>query len=206
MQTQKAKAQCCTSPKTAFVIGIMVGLAIFSLIAFVLLALAVINVRSGVAPVKKAEAPKNNAPSTPTAPQGMEAKIIGQVGTFSEVSEPICKENGKPAVYMFSTSWCPHCQWAQPSFEKAAKKFVQQGKIVAHNWELDTNDDTLTSAKETAVPADAQAIYEKYNPQGSIPTFVFGCKYYRIGTGYERTKDTAAEEKEFEDIIGKLLK
>lgn len=145
-------------------------------------------------------------PQANPQPTGMEAKIIGQVGTFDEVSEPICKRNGKPVVLMFSTSWCPHCQWARPLFQAAVKNYVKSGKIVAHDWELDTNDDTLTTAKETAVPQEDKDLYEKYNPSGSIPTFIFGCKYYRVGTGNERSNNTAAEQKEFEDLIDKLLK
>ena len=108
-------------------------------------------------------------------------------------------------IYMFSTSWCPHCAWDRPLFTEAVKTYVAQGKIVAHDWELDTYDDTLTSAKETSIPADAQALYNKYNPDGSIPTFIFGCKYFRIGTGNEKTGDKNAEIQEFKQLIDKLL-
>jgi hypothetical protein len=43
------------------------------------------------------------------------------------------------------------------------------------------------------------------NPNGTIPTFIFGCKYYRIGAGYEAQKDLEAEKREFRQIIDKLI-
>jgi len=47
---------------------------------------------------------------------------------------------------------------------------------------------------------------KKFNPRGSIPTFVFGCKYYRIGAGHEETDDKTAEEAEYRLVIEELLK
>lgn len=199
-QIQKTK-----SPKIAFIFGILVGVTIFSLIAFVLLAINMIQERGCETSAPKKEEQRAEE-QTPVDPQGMEAKIIGQVGTFYEVSEPICRKNNKPLVFMFSTSWCPHCQWAKPMFESAVKDYVKKGKIIAHQWELDTGDDILTTVKETTVNSEDEILYRKYNPQGSIPTFIFGCKYFRIGTGHERSGDKAAEEKEFKEIIEKLLK
>ena len=49
-------------------------------------------------------------------------------------------------------------------------------------------------------------VYEQFNPRGTIPTFVFGGKYYRIGTGYEKQGDLLAEEREFRAVIDSLLK
>ena len=50
------------------------------------------------------------------------------------------------------------------------------------------------------------AIFKEFNPQGSIPTFVFGCKYYRVGNGYEQQDDKAAEEAEFRAVFDELVK
>lgn len=207
-QSKKSKLFGIESPKVTFVLGLMSGITIFGLIAFILLLISFPQQKVGTLTEQKNEQKNEQQQQIiqQPQPQGMEAKIVGSVGTFYEVDEPICKKNGKPLVYMFSTSWCPHCQWARPLFENVVKDYVKQGKIVAYQWELDTNDNTLTATKETAVDSEDMAIYEKYNPQGSIPTFVFGCKYFRIGTGHERTQDKAAEEKEFREIIDKLLK
>jgi len=203
MQPQEAKKKSgcwlCGSPKKSFWLGVCVGIAVFS--ALFLLVTAANLVKW---PAKAKTLPTNANQEQPAA-TSIEKEVVGQAGTFLEVSEPVCTQNSKPLVYMFSTSWCPHCQWARPIFADAVKTYVAKGQIIAHEWELDTGDDTLTSTKETAVPQADGALYNKYNPDGSIPTFIFGCKYYRIGTGNERTNDAAAEEKEFKQLIDKIL-
>jgi thiol-disulfide isomerase/thioredoxin len=129
------------------------------------------------------------------------------ISTFSMKKDAkICKENGKPVVYLFSTTWCVHCQWIKSTFDSVMAKYVKEGKIVAYHWEVDTGDNTLTSAVEKEVPANAQAVYSEFNPQGSIPTFVFGCKYFRVGNGYESKSDLASEIKEFEAVVKNLTK
>jgi hypothetical protein len=77
--------------------------------------------------------------------------------------------------------------------------------IVAHHWEVDTGDDTLTGQVEEVVPDSEMAIFDDINPQGSIPTFVFGCRYYRIGNGYEQEGDLESEAAEFEAVIEALI-
>lgn len=191
--------------KKNFIFGAVSGIALMAIIF--LAAIFVVYFTSGdKIALNKAKTPPADAPSQETQPEvsEIESKIKGQVGTFYEVDMPICKDGNKPIIRMFSTSWCSHCQWAKPAFEAVAKEY--QGKIVAHNWELDINDDTLTAAKETMVPDEESAVYAEYNPDGSIPTFVFGCKYFRVGTGNEQTKDLEAEKKEFRQLIDSLLK
>jgi len=191
---------------TIFLLGFFAGLAIFSLIGFLLTSLKLLACPE-CPPVNKVQEEQKEEKVLPQEKkeETIEDKIIREVGTFYEVNEEICKEEGKPLVLMFSTSWCPHCQWARPIFEKVVKEYVKQKKIVAYNWELDTNDNTLSKEKENNIPSNYSQIYQKFNPQGSIPTFVFGCRYYRVGTGHERENDTLAEEKEFKEIIEKLL-
>jgi len=128
------------------------------------------------------------------------------IKTFKATEGPVETIGGKPIIRLFSTTWCPHCVWIKPTFDRVAKEYADAGKIVAYHWELDTGDNTLTSQVETAVPASEQAIYQKFNPQGSIPTFVFGGKYWRIGNGYEQQQDLALEEKEFRAVIDELIK
>jgi len=124
--------------------------------------------------------------------------------TFSAKEGEICTENGKPVVRLFSTTSCPHCRWIGDTFDETMKELEAQGKVVAYHWELDTEDNTLTSTKEGYMPEEEKNIYLKFNPQGSVPTFVFGCKYYRIGTGYERENNLAMEKAEFKAVVDKL--
>lgn len=128
-----------------------------------------------------------------------------QIQTFSQKAGEVCMEDGKPVVYMFSTTWCPHCQWISETYEKTVQKYVDEGKIVAYHYELDIGDDTMTPEVEQGVPAEHEAIYRAFNPRGSIPTFVFGCQYYRVGNGYESEQNLAMEAVEFEAVIEELL-
>lgn len=134
------------------------------------------------------------------------SSITVREGTFTKTTKPICRKDGKPIIRLFSTTWCPHCIWIKDDFDSVVKEYVKKGKIVAYHWQLDTGDDTLTSAIEKKVPAEEEAVYKEFNPEGSIPTFVFGCKYYRIGNGYEREGDHDKEKAEFRQIIEELIK
>ena len=123
--------------------------------------------------------------------------------TFDSVNGDICVEDGKPVIRLFSTTWCPYCQWISNTFDEVVQTYVDDGLIVARHWELDIGDDTLTAQVEQDVPGDEMAVFDEFSDaDGSIPTFVFGCKYYRIGTGYN---DLEAEEAEFIAVIEALL-
>jgi thiol-disulfide isomerase/thioredoxin len=125
--------------------------------------------------------------------------------SFDAVNGDMCREDGKPVIRLFSTTWCRHCQWISDTFDEVVQTYVDDGLIVAHHWELDTGDDTLTTRVEQAVPDDEIAVFQEFNPQESIPTFVFGCKYYRIGTSYEQEDDLEAEAADFTAVIESLL-
>lgn len=130
----------------------------------------------------------------------------GEIISFKATKDSTCYDNGKPAIRLFSTSWCPHCKWVKGTFNKVAKEYVDAGKISAHHWVLDTGDDEITDGvKESIIPPEEMGIYQKYNPQGSIPTFVFGCKYTRVGNAYEAQNNLKAEEAEFRAVIEKIL-
>ncbi|KKP69702.1 hypothetical protein A2X44_04050 [candidate division CPR3 bacterium GWF2_35_18] len=133
-------------------------------------------------------------------------QVTGVEGTFDvDTSLPVCKEDGLPVVYLFSTTWCPHCEWIKDTFDKVAKEYMNAGKLFAYHYELDTKDDTLTSGKENNVPQEALNVYKRFNPNGSIPTFVVGCKYWRVGNGFEASQDLNAEEKELRAIFDKVI-
>lgn len=185
-----------------FIVGLIGGIIAVAIIGLIIIAVAYFiksRINSNVDVVPDVES---------TAPAPTTAKVTAPgISTFSMKKDAsICKENGKPVVYLFSTTWCPHCEWIKATFDTTMAKYVQDGKIVAYHFEVDTNDNTLTSAVENQLPAQAQAIYSEFNPKGSIPTFVFGCKYFRIGNGYEAKEDLASEVKEFDAVIKDLTK
>lgn len=128
------------------------------------------------------------------------------IKTFKDTGEGICTEDGKPVIKLFSTTWCPHCKWISATFDNVVKEYVDNGQIVASHWELDKGEDTLTAEIENGIPESELEIYKKYNPKGGVPTYVFGCKYVRIGNGYEKQNDLQAEEDEFRTVIEELLK
>lgn len=130
----------------------------------------------------------------------------GEIKTFVEKSSAeVCVQDGKPVIRLYSTTWCPHCKWIKSSFNKVVQEYVAADKIVARHWVLDINDDDFTSLKESVIPTAEMKIFEQFNPQQSIPTFVFGCKYYRVGNGYEAQDDLVAEEIEFRSVIDKVI-
>lgn len=103
------------------------------------------------------------------------------VGSFSRNENEVCKENGKPIVYFFGSTSCPHCQWEHPIIERAAEKFKDQ--ISFHN-NMD-ND------------ADGE-VFAEYS-SGGVPTIVLGCKYSRVGSGEQMGEEE--EEKVLTALI-----
>ncbi len=130
---------------------------------------------------------------------GGEAPVLNGI-TFSMSGDDICTDSsGKPYVILFSTTSCPHCQWIKDTFDSLANEDFAN-EINLQHWELDTNDNTLTSNVETSVPSNIGSLFSKYGG-GYVPTFVFGCSYTRVGNGYESQNDLDAEKAEFKRII-----
>ncbi|MBU1070847.1 thioredoxin family protein [Patescibacteria group bacterium] len=125
--------------------------------------------------------------------------LVRQFETFTEYDSEVCREDGKPVVYLFSTTWCSHCVWIKDTFDDWASENVDG--VVAYHWQVDTGDNTLTEEVETGMPEEHRAVYEKFNSAGSIPTFVFGCRYVRVGNGYEREDDLDKEIESFDKIL-----
>jgi thiol-disulfide isomerase/thioredoxin len=125
--------------------------------------------------------------------------------TFTQTADKICTADGKPIIRLFSTTTCPHCKWIKSTFDETVKQYVKDGKVVAFHWEMDAKDNTLTDLLEGSVPASEMEVFKKYDAEGYVPAFVFGCKYYRIGNGYESEKDLAAEKAEFEALMDELI-
>ena len=126
-----------------------------------------------------------------------------EITTFYDSGEEICTEEGKPVIRMFSSSSCPYCSWSKPIFENVTKEYMDAGKIISYHWEDNMN--TL-SGNDEPITEDERSIYLTYNPRGTIPTFVFGCKYYRIGAPHSNSQNgEALEEAELRAVIEDLL-
>ncbi|MFH1439118.1 MAG: peptidylprolyl isomerase [Candidatus Woesearchaeota archaeon] len=160
-----------------------------------------------VTPVEMTESPASEKTAEPSMITTEETKK--GITSFMKKDNEICRnDDGKPLVFLFSTTWCPHCKWIKETFDNVAKEYIASGQIEAYHWEIDTNDNTLTEAVETSVPEEHIAFYKEFNPEGTIPTFVFGCTYYRTGNAPNReTKDDKqGEAAEFKAVIDELLK
>lgn len=134
-------------------------------------------------------------------------KPVGDTGikSFRETNDDVCTVDGKPVIRLYSTTICPHCVWIRGTYDSVAKEYADAGKIVARHWEFDTNDDTLTEEAEGSIPPEEFVLYQKYNPRGGVPTFVFGCRFVRVGNAYERANNLTAEGLEFRNVIEALL-
>lgn len=190
-----------------FLLGLLSGISVIAVVGLVVVTIAFFTVDRGNGGAVAGQSEINLPDQTvDVSSKSGSAKISG-VSTFSELPDAeVCTEDGLPVVFLFSTTWCPHCQWSGPGFDEVVQKYVDAGKIKAYHWEIDTGDNTLTSAVEKSVPDEHMSVYETFNPKGSIPTFVFGCKYHRIGNGHEQSNDLEAEKAEFEAVIQELIK
>lgn len=125
--------------------------------------------------------------------------------TFKETGNaPCADDSGRPLIFLFSASSCPHCQWVGGVFDLIAGEYAGQGLVAAHHYDIETGDDLLTEAVETRIPALHLSIGKRGDPDGYLPYFNFGCVYDRIGTGYEEQNDLAAEAEEMCRVIEAL--
>jgi len=116
--------------------------------------------------------------------------------TFTETEDPICKEEDKPIIRLFSTTKNSASNWISETFDS-----LDQDNIVIYHWQLDTGDNTITAIEEQGIPKQEVEIFQKYNPKSTVPTYVFGCKYVRIGNAYSTLEE---EKAEFERVIEQL--
>lgn len=105
------------------------------------------------------------------------------LGGFTFTGDTLCSSNGRPIVYFFGTSWCPHCRWEKPILLNVTAEF---GNLIeVRFYEID---------KETP-PQEEMEVFKKYNPRGTIPTIIIGCRYFRAGSG-----ESLGEDKERETL------
>lgn len=126
-------------------------------------------------------------------PQGGTTKVDGKdvttsEGGFQEVQgAEVCKENGKPIVYFFGSESCPHCKWQKPVMQAVVKEY---GNRISYHENVDSEKDL--------------DVFTKYNPSGTIPTIIIGCKYFRIGSGEGSGEE--ADKLTLKNMIDNVLK
>ena len=126
-------------------------------------------------------------------------KTQEEIETFTKTGDEICKEDNKPIIRLFSTTTNTPSNWIAQTFDELANEYSDN--IVVYHWQLNTGDNTLTSIEETGIPKKEVGIFQQYNSKNTVPTYVFGCKYIRIGNAYESLGE---EKAEFERVIEKL--
>lgn len=130
---------------------------------------------------------------------------VGTLSSFIETNNPICTQDGKPVVFLFTSTGCPYCNWVKDTFDKVAKEYVDADKIVAYHWQLDLQDNLLTDEVEGSFPNAHMRVFASFNKMYTIPTFVFGCKYYRIGTAYQYSSGLEGEEDDFRQVLDAIV-
>lgn len=165
---------------------------------FVFIFLSVLLLLFSLGCVQPSELKYRDTSSIPPSPQ---------IRSFQSLSDSasVCLENGKPLILMFSTTTCPHCLWVNDTFNGVMKEYLDKNLVVVRHWEVDIGDDQFTPKRDSKVLEKDVALFEKVNPDFSVPTYVFGCKYYRVGNAFEVQGDLDAEAGEFKAVVEKLL-
>ena len=94
---------------------------------------------------------------------------VETIGGFMNIQSAVISND--PDVYFFGTTWCPHCAWEKPIFNRVAAKFQDYADI--HLIEIDLEEHTYEEIK----------LFNHYSNEGYIPLLIFDGKYYRIGAG-----------------------
>lgn len=126
--------------------------------------------------------------------------------TFDKTGLEACtSDDGKPVLFLFSSTSCSHCEWAGEVFDFIAQYYMASGLVEAHHYDVKSGDDLLTEEVETQIPPAHLQIKEHGDPKGLVPYYNFSCKYERLGNGYEKDDDLAAEGAEMRQVIDTLV-
>ena len=89
----------------------------------------------------------------------------------------MCTNNdGKPVVFLFASSLCSHCEWVGKIFDLVAMKYMEDGRIEAHHYDILKGDDLLTEEIETVIPEKILDLYKRGSPKDLVPYVNFSCK------------------------------
>jgi len=112
------------------------------------------------------------------------------IGNFLITGDEVCREEGKPAVYFFGSSTCPHCVWEKPI---AQKVFAEFEDLISYHENFDSDKDS--------------SIYLKYADvnSGYVPFMVLGCRYARVGGGESLGSNEEESKKLEEEALTAIL-
>ncbi len=146
--------------------------------------------------------PDQTAPSpTSTLP----SPALPYLETFGPTGNTPCLADGLPIVRMYVKNGCEHCEWAGATFDRVAAEYVAKGKLRAHHWDFGTGDDKLSEVVETEVPkAEARLFYDS-EAKGTVPYYLIGCIYSRVGNGYYIRDRIDLEEQEFRKAFDTVI-
>jgi hypothetical protein len=107
---------------------------------------------------------------------------------------------------MYSKTTCHNCEWSEHIFDSVAKEYAEKGLIKAHRWIFDLTDDALTETLEGDIPDLEYDVFyaEEGNPTWNVPYFNFGCRFTRVGNGYQLRNNPEKEEAEYRAVIQQL--
>jgi hypothetical protein len=144
---------------------------------------------------------------TVTTTQPTTTTINTPIETFIDTGGEACRINGKPIIRMYGKRACHNCEWSGPIFDRVASEYAGKGLIIAHHWLLDRNDDTLTDTDEGGIPEAEYDIFfsDDNNTLKTVPYFNFGCRFTRVGNGYQVRDMPDKEEAEYRAVMEKLL-
>lgn len=114
------------------------------------------------------------------------AASVPTIGGFRSIES--AKTEGRPAVYFFGTTWCPHCAWERPIFMSVTNKFADYIDVKKTEIDLTPNSPDMV-------------VFNHYSPEGKIPLIVIGGKYFRVGSG-----DAFGEQAEANTLTAILCK
>ncbi len=123
--------------------------------------------------------------------------------TFEDLGGSICALDGKPIIRMYSKDTCDHCKWSKPLFKEVMAEYG--GAVVAHIWEFGSEDDMMTADVEGLIPSGEQDVFFSSKASGTVPYFVFGCRFVRVGNGYYIQGRADLEKEEMRQIVNYLL-
>jgi|GEM_PF-1399119 len=134
-------------------------------------------------------------------------KIVFEPNRFQiDPNARVCAKGQWVIVRMYSNSTCKECVWVREIFDEVVKEWEEKGRIHPIRWDVDTGDNNYTTEVEESIPASDRKLFRMYSPEMEIPTFILGCKYYRVGSGYYEILDRASEKRDLEDAIREIVR